>query len=314
MKRPARQQVVLTVDVEDWAQSTWDHSLPIGERCAEQTLRVLELLERFPDSRATFFVLGRFAERHPWVVARIAQTGHEVASHGYEHLEVFTMEPEQFERDLQTSTDAIASACGKRPVGYRAADFSIVGESLWALGILAASGYRYDSSIVPLARSRYGIPSWPQGSALARFGQASIVEVPIGTIGAFGKRWPLGGGYARLLPRRLLLSAVASAGRANGAPVFYCHPYELDAADIALSGTCLPLGVRLHQGVGRRGTEAKLGEMLDRFECISVEQAIADAVLPTMDPSHFAVRRQTARPPAFRRSPVGSQRATTTRR
>ncbi len=60
--------LIFSVDVEDWGQSTLDNSLPIGPQCALNTRRMLEFLEGWPGARATFFVLGLFAERHPAVV------------------------------------------------------------------------------------------------------------------------------------------------------------------------------------------------------------------------------------------------------
>ena len=152
-----RPTFALTVDVEDWPQSSWDRSHPISDYCAENARRVLEILGEYPGSRATFFVLGKFAEKHPGVVREIHAAGHEVASHGYGHEEVFRLGRPEFAEDVRRSTDVLAAACSVPPRGYRAPDFSVVGESLWALDVLARQGYRYDSSIFPIAKARYGI-------------------------------------------------------------------------------------------------------------------------------------------------------------
>ena len=48
------------------------------------TAQMLDALAR-EDARATFFVLGRQVERHPELVRRMAEEGHQVASHGYDH-------------------------------------------------------------------------------------------------------------------------------------------------------------------------------------------------------------------------------------
>ena len=48
------------------------------------TPRILDVLRR-EHVRATFFVLGRHAERHPELVERMVREGHEVASHGWSH-------------------------------------------------------------------------------------------------------------------------------------------------------------------------------------------------------------------------------------
>ncbi len=51
--------------------------------------------------RGTFFVLGWVAERYPAVVRRIAQAGHEIASHSYAHQLVYDLDAESFRADLR---------------------------------------------------------------------------------------------------------------------------------------------------------------------------------------------------------------------
>jgi len=81
-------RLVVSVDVEDWPQSTWDHTLEIMPRAAENTERVLDILAMHGQA-ATMFVLGKFAERFPATIKRMAREGHEVASHGYGHIRCF---------------------------------------------------------------------------------------------------------------------------------------------------------------------------------------------------------------------------------
>jgi len=109
--------ISITVDVEDWPQSTWDRSLPIGDYCAENTRRLLELFSEFPHTAATFFILGKFAEKHPAILREIQQAGHEIASHGYGHIETFRLTREEFKEDIIRSTAIIADAIGVRPIG-----------------------------------------------------------------------------------------------------------------------------------------------------------------------------------------------------
>src|SRR3954465_7053617 len=91
-------RLVVSVDIEDWPQSTWDHALEITPRAARKTERVLDILA-LHRRRATMFVLGKFAERFPDIVRRMAQEGHEVASHGHGHVEVFRQSPVEFRAD-----------------------------------------------------------------------------------------------------------------------------------------------------------------------------------------------------------------------
>src|SRR5262245_53456414 len=116
---------VISIDVEDWPQSTWDRSLPITERAVENTRRVLRIL-REANVRATMFVLGKLAEGYPQVVKEIQADGHEVACHGYGHVEIEQQSPDEFLFDLRRAKDLLEQIIGERVTGYRAPDFSIV--------------------------------------------------------------------------------------------------------------------------------------------------------------------------------------------
>ena len=155
---------VISIDVEDWPQSSWDRDLPITQRAADNTRRLLELLDR-AGVRATMFVLGKLAERFPELVREIHAAGHEVGSHGYGHVEIFKQARGEFAADLKRSKEFLEQTIGERVRGFRAPDFSIVRGSLWALEELAEQGFEYDSSIFPVKRSRYGIPDWPLSPA-----------------------------------------------------------------------------------------------------------------------------------------------------
>ena len=249
----------ITVDVEDWPQSTWDRALPITARSADNTRRVLELLDR-ADIRATMFVLGKLAEQFPEVVREIHGAGHEVACHGYGHLEVFKQKPEDFRKDIRKSKDLLEQTCGMRVLGYRAPDFSITADTLWALNILAEEDFVYDSSIFPIRHGRYGIPGWPRTPLqISLDNNLSIYELPIATFRQFGTNLPVGGGgYHRLLPG--IVSRYFAQQVMKSCPfVFYCHPYEFDAREFEEIPLKLPLKVRLHQGLGR-------GQFTGRFE------------------------------------------------
>jgi len=139
---------VITVDVEDWPQSTWDRDLPITERSAINTRLVLQLL-RNAGVHATMFVLGKFAEMFPEIVREIRAEGHEVACHGYGHVEIFKQSQKEFLLDVRRAKDLLEHILGEKVRGYRAPEFSIMYHTLWALEVLAEMGFEYDSSIFP---------------------------------------------------------------------------------------------------------------------------------------------------------------------
>jgi len=264
-----KDELVISVDVEDWPQSTWDHSLNITERAAQNTERVLDILARHGKT-VTMFVLGKFAERFPNIVERIAAEGHEVASHGYGHIEIFRQSPAEFRDDVSRSKALLEDLVGKPVLGYRAPDFSIISTTTWALDILAEQGFQYDSSIFPIKNKHYGIANWPVYPVQIRLKSGkAIVELPIATITGLGRNWPVaGGGYHRLLPSPIIHWAIRRVHQEGRPFIAYCHPYEFDASEFVALKSIIPLKTRLHQGLGRKSFQSKFENMLTNFEVI----------------------------------------------
>ena len=139
--------------------------------------------------RATFFVLGWVAERHPALVREIASRGHEVACHGYGHRMIQHLTRQEFERDVVQAKRTLEDAVGKPVIGYRAPTFSVMRETLWSLDVLAEAGFRYDSSIFPVVHDRYGIPDAPRfPHRLKAAERAEIAEFPLSTVQLLGRR------------------------------------------------------------------------------------------------------------------------------
>ena len=231
----------LTIDVEDYFQVSafapyirrdeWDARECRVERNVD---RILELLaER--EVKATFFTLGWVAERYPQLVKRIVQGGHELASHGYGHERASDLDRAAFTADV-TRAKAILEDLGGQPVlGYRAPSFSIGRSNLWAFDVLARAGYRYSSSIYPIAHDHYGMPESPRFAyRLAN----DLLEVPVTTLRVGGRNLPSsGGGYFRLLPYALSRWMIGRVNRADHeAAVFYFHPWEIDAGQPRIAG------------------------------------------------------------------------------
>src|SRR5438045_9194817 len=103
------------VDVEEWFHicgvPTLDRDRWAGlpSRVVDNTRDLLDLLDRC-GVRATFFVLGWIAERHPALVETIAAAGHEIGSHGHLHRRVYELTPQAFDDDLGRSAAALEAA------------------------------------------------------------------------------------------------------------------------------------------------------------------------------------------------------------
>lgn len=286
--------LVCTIDVEDWAQSTLDTDLPITDRAGRNMEHLLDVLAE-AKVKATCFILGKFAEKFPETVSRIAAEGHEIASHGYGHVDVFRLSPDEFREDIRRSKAWLEDQTGQAVHGYRSPDFSIVKESLWALEILAEEGFVYDASINPALLARFGVRDWPAQPVRMELGRGrSLVELPVATLTIGKWRFPVaGGGYHRLLPYPFIRHAIARTVTAGEVFVSYCHPYEFDPDEFSQRSESLPLKTRLHQGLGRRGFEAKFRRMLYEFTTVQAIEMAGKPDWPVVRPD-FGGSRQDA--------------------
>ena len=260
----------LTVDVEDYFHVTslaavaprdsWDGFAP---RVTSNVERLLALFER-AGTRATFFVLGWVASRHPELVRLVAQQGHEIASHGYGHELVYEMSPARFREDVRRSRGLLEGLSGQPVLGYRAPSFSITSRSLWALDVLVEEGYCYDASIFPVVHDRYGIPGFERHAHVIPTPAGPLMEAPASTARVAGMTLPVaGGGYFRLLPYAWTRWGIRVLNRRERRPaVFYIHPWEIDPGQPRLQAAW-PNRVRHYRGLER--TEAKLARLLSEF-------------------------------------------------
>ncbi|QUT07542.1 DUF3473 domain-containing protein [Sphingobium phenoxybenzoativorans] len=225
----------LSVDVEDWFQvGAFENTIARGDwaglphRVERNTDAVLELLDD-AGVKATFFTLGWVAERYPALIRRIAENGHEVASHGYDHQRVFTLTPFRFRADLRKARNLLENAAGCRVTGYRAPSFSIDTRTPWAHPILAEEGYVYSSSVAPVKHDHYGWPDSPRFAWHPVEG-SPLVELPVTTARFMGRTLAAGGGgFFRLFPYAFSRWAVRQVnGDFERPAIIYFHPWEID--------------------------------------------------------------------------------------
>lgn len=258
----------MTCDVEDYFQVSAfnDHVRRSDWKNFECRIpRNIDLiLNRFNDSgtKATFFTLGWVAQKYPEVVRRIADAGHEIASHGMQHKRVWQQSADEFREDAGSAKKLLEDVANVQVVGYRAASWSIDARTPWAHDVLAEIGYQYSSSIYPIKHDHFGMPDAPTSPYHAA--GANMLEVPASTWHAFGRNLPAaGGGYFRLYPLSLSCWLIQKISHANQPYVFYFHPWEIDPEQPRVSG--LPFKSRFRHYINLHGFEAKLDAILDRF-------------------------------------------------
>jgi polysaccharide deacetylase family protein (PEP-CTERM system associated) len=270
---------ILSIDVEEHYQVhgfetvidriNWDRQ---PSRVVGNTVRILKLLASH-QVRATFFVLGWVADRHPELVREIARAGHEVGTHGYWHRLIYRQNPTEFAADVRHSIEAIQRILPTwKPLGYRAPAFSIVQDSVWALDVLSDLGLQYDSSIFPLlAHDRYGI------SRASRFASRlpnGMWEVPVSTVRFAGRNWPVaGGGYFRLFPLWFTRAAIRRINAEGQPAVIYLHPWEFDPDQPRVHDA--PLTSQFRHYVNLDQTELRLDSLLKEFRFGSVMDVFA---------------------------------------
>jgi len=173
-------RVVLGIDCETDVGS-WT---PYYEGLVNATPVILDLLNRHGIT-ATFFFTGDSVRKHPEVVGRVRDAGHEVGCHSLYHETVGTplfeipgiypLLPEEVENRLKVATDIVAQAAGYRPVSFRAP--RLFGSTAM-VNALEALGYATDASYPMYYYRERLVPYHPDAADWTREGALRIVELP----------------------------------------------------------------------------------------------------------------------------------------
>jgi len=268
-----------TVDLEEYfqvsafepcvARADWKY---FESRVARETAKLLELLARH-DVRATFFVLGWVAQRQAELIRTIARGGHEVASHGWDHVRVTHQTPHQFRESIRRTKHVLEAMTGTAVLGFRAPSFSIVPGREWALDILVEEGYRYDSSLFPVRRPGYGYPGGRPDPHWMGRRAGRLAEIPPATLQWGPLRLPAGGGaYFRLLPYGVVRAALRQCERREVPGTFYVHPWEVDPRQPRVGVSWL---TRARHYGGLRRTLPRLERLLTEFRFAPIRETVA---------------------------------------
>jgi len=243
----------LSVDVEDWFQVSafddvidMDHWGALFERIVRNCDQILEMLAD-ADVKATFFTLGWIAKRYPDLMLRVANEGHELASHGWDNSRVYRMDRDEFARDLEMSRKAIEDATGIEVTGYRAPSFSLDQRTPWAYMILAEQGFTYSSSVAPVIHDYYGWHEAPR-FAFRPLPWSELLELPVSTAIFAGRRLLAGGGgFFRVVPYGFSRWAIRQVNRREGRPaIFSIHPWEIDPSQPRVLHASVKAKLRKH--------------------------------------------------------------------
>jgi len=272
----------MTVDVEDYFQvSAFEKSIskddwPHLECRVERNMDTI--LQLFADGgvKATFFMLGWIAERYPKMIKRVVSEGHELASHGYEHIRVTQQTKDEFYNDITRTKSLLEDISGEVVNGYRAASYSIGETNLWALDALKRAGYLYSSSIYPIKHDLYGMPDAPRFAF--KLHEDAILEFPVTTIEFNRHKFPCGGGgYFRLFPyafSKWMMKRVNTYDKESC--IFYFHPWEIDTAQPRQKDISMKTRFRHYLNIGRM--EGRITSLIKDFSWDRMDVVFADKI------------------------------------
>jgi peptidoglycan/xylan/chitin deacetylase (PgdA/CDA1 family) len=242
-----KSKAILTFDLEFWYNSKFlKKYLPENKNqlddCVEKpTELLLDLLKKY-NQRATFFVLGRVAEKYPNLIKKISDLKHEIASHGYSHKSLWELTEEGFEKEIELSKKIIKNIINKEPKGFRAPNFSLNKKTKWALEVIK-NNFKYDSSVHPLNLFRI---------------KSQILEI-----------YPsLGSIYFRILPLWLYCFLIKYFSK-NRIPVLYFHLQDFFEFIPKIKAPWLKRKIKYW---GLKNSWKKFEKLIEKFNFISIEQ------------------------------------------
>lgn len=263
---------ILTFDIEDWyncdfisGDFDWDK---YEVRIYDGVGRILDELA-LRNQKGTFFCLGWLAEKHPSIIRRIADEGHHIGCHSYQHELSTRFTAQSFKSDTLKAKKLIEDVIGKEVNAFRAPGFSITVNNPWAFDVLKELGFQYDCSVFPSHHDYGGMPNYGEGApAIIRHAGTEIKEFPINVKTIYGHNVVFsGGGFFRLFP----YSIIKKWGRQSEYLMTYFHPRDFDKEQPVVKD--LPLMRKFKSYVGISRAFNKFQHLLDDFDFVTVEDA-----------------------------------------
>lgn len=82
-----------------------------GNQTPEPVINIL----KEHDIRSTFFLSGPWAKQYPEIPRRIKKDGHEIASHGYRHVNLSTLSRAEIKQEIMKAHEALKEVTGVSP-------------------------------------------------------------------------------------------------------------------------------------------------------------------------------------------------------
>ncbi|KRO70302.1 MAG: polysaccharide deacetylase [Cryomorphaceae bacterium BACL11 MAG-121128-bin16] len=284
---------ILTFDIEDWFHIIQKYPDDILDRWNNYEVRIHNGMDKIfklldeNNIKATFFILGYIARKHPEIVKRIHELGYEVAAHSDMHKVAYRQSRDEYKQDLSNCVNSLENITGEKVLSYRAPGFSIKKHNVWAFEVLNELGIKYDASIFPAIREDGGFDDFSESTpSIVKFNDVQIKEFPMSVNMAFGQKFTVtGGGYFRFFPYRLMRKMVKDADYT----MTYFHPRDFDPEQPMLDGLSLKRKFKSYYNLSKSYT--KLKQLVHDFDFIDMREA--DALIdwdnvPIVDLSHYS--------------------------
>ena len=267
--------ISVTLDVEDLRPS--NHFEDRSKLMAE---KVLDLFDQM-SIRATIFIVGDVAQKHPEIIEKAVKDGHEIGLHSHKHIPLELLNPDEFERELTAAKTLLQGISGQKIDGFRAPTMSLTHKTRWAIPILQRVGFNYSSSVLPAKNPLYGWDGLPRHPFRWL---DSVIEFPCPVTNILGFTIPyLGGAYFRLFPSVVRKMGVRRSS-SEEALWTYCHPWEFDPEEKYYQLENVGRVTSRIAWIGRKGMENKMRDFLKEAS----SQTLAE-IASKIDPSQLKI-------------------------
>lgn len=263
---------ILTFDIEDWyCHDNYSQNF----EWEKFEVRIYEPLEKILQSldekqiKATFFCLGWLADHHPKVIRDIAELGHQIGCHSYQHQLSFRLNYKEFHEDTYRAKSVLEDVSGKEVSCFRAPSYSITSENPYAFEVLAKLGFTHDSSVFPINRECGGFKDYGEAiPKIIKYNGYTIKEFPMNTYKfLFNDVVFSGGGYFRILPYFM----IKHWANKSDYIMSYFHPSDFDPHQPKMKH--LPLMRQFKNEIGLKGAFDKFKKYINDNSFMSIKEA-----------------------------------------
>jgi len=280
-------KIILTFDLEYWFESVSIQKHLSGQEKDNISEIIDNTIFALNNKKysATFFVTKKIITNEPQLIKRIYKMDHEIAIHATDHIPLAQKDPRKLDIEIKEMTNLIESVTGKKPIGYRAVNFSLNNKTKWALKVLSDNNIKYDSSIFPFKLpgvlkllfkdSMYGVNCHNFVPYQINFddvtsldNNSTLTEIPISIFHNKLFKIPITGGiYIRLTPWFIFKKLLRNKLKSEPACLHF-HPYDFLTKIPKIK---MPIFKKMIKYYNTKNTLKKLDFIINNFECVSIK-------------------------------------------